>query len=185
MASKPRSKNKIAYVRLQRYDTPGKQTYAAVRPADLAAVLAGSDNVETVQQCDLDLPPEITAGSPLELAAPLRPVMPHIGTVAGDTWVTGPLKGQPRPGPWGPARRAAACHRVTGALTSPRTAAAATCSAKPCASARRISPESGGAKTAARTTTTRTRAGPDDEPAGARRDPAYGTAAWRRPGWPA
>jgi hypothetical protein len=90
----------IAFVRIQHYDTPDMQTYAAVRPAELPALLAGSDSVETVQQCNLDLPPDITGRLTDRLAAPLRQVKAIIGDVTGDTWVTGPLKGQPRPNPW-------------------------------------------------------------------------------------
>jgi hypothetical protein len=90
----------VAYVRLQRYGTPDVQAYAAVRPADLPAILAGSDNVVTVQECRLDLAPEITAVLEAQLAAPLRPVMADIGTVAGDIWDTGLLRGQPRPRFW-------------------------------------------------------------------------------------
>lgn len=90
----------VAYVRIQRYDTPGQQAYAAVRAGELAAILARSDRVETVQQCWLDLPPDLAAALAAQLAAPLRPVRAVIGAVTGGTWVSGPLKGQRRPSPW-------------------------------------------------------------------------------------
>ena len=74
MTGKPRRKNKIAFVRIQHYATPDEQTYAAVRPDELAAILAESDNVVTVQERNLDLPPEVEARFAAELAAPLRQV---------------------------------------------------------------------------------------------------------------
>ena len=94
------SDGEMAYVRIQRYDTPDLQAYAAIRRDDLAEVLAGSDRIETVQECALNLPPDVTAKLAAQLAAPLRPVRVSIGDVTGDTWVTGPLTGQRRPLPW-------------------------------------------------------------------------------------
>jgi hypothetical protein len=92
----------ITFVRIQRYDTPDLHTYAAVRRDDLAAVLAASDRVETVQEWDPALPAEIIAALAAQLAAPVRPVRAVIGDVTGDTWVSGPLKGQRRPRFWVP-----------------------------------------------------------------------------------
>jgi hypothetical protein len=92
----------IAIVRIQRYDTPDVHTYAAVRRDELAAVLAASDRIETVQEWDPGLPAEITAVLAVRLAAALRPVRAIIGDVTGDTWATGPLKGQRRPRFWVP-----------------------------------------------------------------------------------
>jgi hypothetical protein len=94
------SDDQIAYVRIQRYDTPDMQAYAAVRLSELAAILARSDNVETVQECELSLPPDVAATLAARLAAPLRPVRADIGDVTGDTWISGPLVGQRRPNPW-------------------------------------------------------------------------------------
>jgi hypothetical protein len=90
----------IAIIRIQRYDTPDKHTYAMVRADEVAAQLAASDRVETVQEWDPQLPPDITAPLAAQLAAPLHPVRVIIGDVTGDTWATGPLKGQPRPLFW-------------------------------------------------------------------------------------
>ena len=90
----------IAFIRKQRYDTRDTQTYAAVRRDELAAVLAASDRVVTVQECELDLPEETTRSLATYLAAPLRPVEAVIGDVAGATWISGPLKDQPRPRAW-------------------------------------------------------------------------------------
>jgi hypothetical protein len=96
----------VAYVRVQRYDTPDVVTFAAVRQDSLPAALAASDRVETVQACELALPAELVATLAAQLyAAPVRPVRAVIGDVTGDTWATGPLKDKPRPWFWQPGYR--------------------------------------------------------------------------------
>lgn len=90
----------IAYVRIQRYDTPDLLTYAAVRREDVAAELAGSDYIETVQECQLDLPAEVTAEVAAKLAGPVRLARVPVGDVTGWTWASGPLVGQRRPDLW-------------------------------------------------------------------------------------
>jgi len=86
----------IAYVRVQQHSSPGVQKYVAVRAGEQAAFVAQSDDRQTIEAFDLDLPPQAIDW----LAARLDTVRKRpfvgaiIGTVTGDVWITGPLAGQ-------------------------------------------------------------------------------------------
>ena len=88
----------IAYVRIHEHRGPADvSTYAAVRTADLPALLSESDAVITLEDCELVIPQEVAGMTAAQLAAPLLHMTVIIGTVAGGAWVTGPLAGEPAP----------------------------------------------------------------------------------------
>jgi hypothetical protein len=89
----------IAYVRVQQHSSPGVQKYVAVRAGEQAAFVAQSDNKQTIEAFDLDLPPQAISWLATRLdTVRRRPfVGAIIGTVNGDVWITGPLAGQPGP----------------------------------------------------------------------------------------
>jgi hypothetical protein len=86
----------IAYVRVQQHGNPGVQKYVAVRADEQAAFVAQSDDRQTIEAFDLDLPPQAIAWLADRLGTVRkRPfVGAIIGTVTGDVWITGPLAGQ-------------------------------------------------------------------------------------------
>ena len=89
----------IAYVRIRPADAPADvNTYVAVRPADLADLVAESGDTMTIEPCQLNLPQHVTDRLAADLAAPLKRVTSVIGTTEGGVWVTGLLEGQPAPG---------------------------------------------------------------------------------------
>jgi hypothetical protein len=89
----------IACVRVQQHRNPGAQKYVAVRANEQAAFVAQSDDRQTIEAFDLDLPPQVTAWLAARLATVRkRPLVGAIiGTVNGDVWITGPLAGQSGP----------------------------------------------------------------------------------------
>ena len=89
----------IGYVRVQQHSSPGVQKYVAVRANEQAAFVAQSDDKQTIEAFDLDLPPQAISWLATRLdTVRRRPfVGAIIGTVNGDVWITGPLAGQRGP----------------------------------------------------------------------------------------